>query len=84
MKIIAKRNTRKLGVNQLVKQAGFRSGFSTNDHFDVMRTLSLMKCNEYKIAIVLIDFEKAFDSVKSWSMLDPLGECRVDSRHDEI
>ncbi len=62
MKIIAKRNTKKLDFYQPVEQAGFRSGFSTNDHLQVMRTL-IEKCNEYKIGIVLIfiDFEKALD-----------------------
>ena len=47
-----------------------------------MRTL-IEKCNEYKIGIVLIfiDFEKAFDSVETWSILDSLDECRVDTRY---
>ena len=82
MKIIAKRLTKKLDFYQPVEQAGFRSGFSTNDHLQVMRTL-IEKCNEYKIGIVLIfiDFEKAFDSVETWSILDSLDECRVDSRY---
>ena len=82
MKIIAKRNTNKLDFYQPVEQAGFRAGYSTNDHLQVMRTL-IEKCNEYKIGIVLIfiDFEKAFDSVETWSILDSLDECRVDSRY---
>ena len=82
MKIIAKRNTKKLDFYQPVEQAGFRSGYSTNDHLQVMRTL-IEKCNEYKIPIVLIfiDYEKAFDSVETWSILESLNECRVDSRY---
>ena len=84
MKIITKRNTNKLDFYQPVEQAGFRSGYSTNDHLQVMRTL-IEKCNEYKIGIVLIfiDFEKAFDSVETWSVLDSLDECRVDSRYSD-
>lgn len=39
MKIIAKRITKKLDFYQPVEQAGFRSGFSTNHHLQVMRTL---------------------------------------------
>jgi len=41
------------------------------------------KCNEYKIEIALafVDYEKAFDSVETWSILDSLDECRVDSRY---
>jgi len=82
MKIIAKRNTRKLDFYQPVEQAGFRSGYSTNDHLQVMRSL-IEKCNEYKIgfALAFIDYEKAFDSVETWSMLDGLDECRIDSRY---
>lgn len=82
MKILTKRNTKKLDFYQPVEQAGFRSGFSTNDHLQVMRTL-IEKCNEYKIGIVLIfiDFEKAFDSVEIWSILESLDECRIDSRY---
>ena len=85
MKIMPKRITRKLDFHQPVEQAGFRSGFSTNDHLQVMRTL-IEKCNEYKIGIVLIfiDFEKAFDSVETWSILDSLDECRVDSRYSNV
>src|SRR6201996_633475 len=44
MKIIAKRNTNKLDFYQPIEQAGFRSGYSTNDHSEVMRTL-IEKCN---------------------------------------
>jgi len=85
MKIIAKRNANKLDFYQPVEQAGFRPGFSTNDHIQVMRTL-IEKCNEYKIGIVLIfiDFEKAFDSVEIWSILESLNECRVDSRYSNL
>src|SRR6202012_1936086 len=82
MEIIAKRNTRKLDFYQLVEQAGFRSGYCTNDHLQVVRTL-IKKCNEYKmgIALAFIDYEKAFDSVETWSILDGLDEARVDSRY---
>ena len=82
MRIIAKRNTRKLNFYQPVEQTGFRSGYSTNDHLQVVRTL-IEKCNEYKIGIALafIDCEKAFDSVETWPILNGLDEARVDSRY---
>lgn len=38
-------------ISQPVEQAGFISGFSTNDNFQVMRTL-IDKCKEYKIPMV--------------------------------
>src|SRR6201996_5812371 len=82
MKIIAKRNTRKLDFYQPVEQAGFRSGYSTNDHLQVVGAL-IEKCNEYKIGVALafIYYEKTFDSVETWSILDGLGEARGDSRY---
>jgi len=85
MKVITKRITKKLDFYQPVEQAGFRSGFSTNDHLQVMRSL-IEKCNEYKIpiAIIFIDFEKAFDSVELWSIMDSLDECRIDSRYTRL
>ena len=82
MKVITKRIDNKLDFYQPIEQAGFRSGFSTNDHLQVMSSL-IEKCNEYKIEIALafVDYEKAFDSVETWSILDSLDECRVDSRY---
>ena len=69
MTFIAKKFTKKLDFYHPVEQAEFRSGFSTNDHLQVIRSL-IEKCNEYKIGIVLIfiDFEKAFASVETWSV----------------
>src|SRR6201996_9307825 len=45
--------------------------------------MMIEKCNEYKIEIALafVDYEKAFDSVETWLILDSLDECRVDSRY---
>ena len=48
----------------------------------VIRSL-IEKCNEYKIPIGFIDYEKAFDSVETWSMLDIPDECRIDSKHSK-
>ena len=44
------------------------------------------KCKEYRIgiALIFIDFEKAFDSVETWSILESLDECRVDSRYSNL
>lgn len=85
MKIITKRITKKLDFYQPIEQAAFRSGYSTNDHLQVMRTL-IEKCNEYKIkiAIAFVDYEKAFDSVEIWKILDALNRCRIDSRYTRL
>jgi hypothetical protein len=68
-----------------VEQAGFRSGFGTNDHLQTMRLL-IEKHNEYKMcfALAFVDYEKAFDSIELWAILDALYECRTDSRYSEL
>ena len=64
-KIITARITRTLDENQLKEQAGFRRGFLTIDHLDVVNQL-IEKCAEYKIPLVigLVNYNKAFDSVE--------------------
>ena len=36
------------------------------------------------MALAFIDFEKAFDSVEIWAVMDGLDNCRVDSRYSQI
>ena len=84
-KIITKRLTNRMDFYQPVEQAGFRSGYGTNDHLQTMRLL-IEKHNEYKmnIAIAFVDYEKAFDSVELWAILNAMDECRTDSRYSDI
>lgn len=84
-KVITKRITTKLDFYQPVEQAGFRSGFSTNDHLQVIRSL-IEKHTEYKIDIALafVDYEKAFDSVEIWAILEALDKSRIDFRYSRI
>jgi len=84
-KVITTRLTNRLDFYQPVEQAGFRSGYGTNDHLQTMRLL-IEKHNEYKknIAIAFVDYEKAFDSVEMWAILNALDECRTDSRYSKI
>lgn len=79
MRIITNRLEPKLDFHQPVEQAGFRSGFGTNDHLQVIKSL-IEKVIEYNKPLVLIfvDFEKAFDSVQHSSMLRALTECSID------
>ncbi|CAM4690395.1 unnamed protein product [Leuciscus chuanchicus] len=64
-KVLLNRLARQLDEQQPVEQAGFRSGFSTMDHLQVLNQL-LERTREYKMLLVLafVDYEKAFDSVE--------------------
>ena len=62
-----------LDKNQKVEQAGFRKGFSTKDHIQAVNQL-IEKATEFNLdlAIMFIDYNKAFDSlfhVKIWEAL---------------
>ena len=69
-KVIANRIAKTLNSNQPREQAGFRSGFSTTDHIQVINQL-IEKSNEYNkpLCMAFIDYEKAFDSVKTSAIL---------------
>jgi len=84
-KIITKRLTNKFDFFQPVEQAGFRKGYSTIDHLQVIRTL-VEKCTEYNIPLMMafVDFQKAFDSVETWAFLDAMDLARVDSRYSNL
>ncbi|XP_050306271.1 uncharacterized protein LOC126743285 [Anthonomus grandis grandis] len=69
-KVLTNRLTNKLDFYQPVEQAGFRKKFSTNDRLQTVRTL-IEKCSEYNI---LRDYEKAFDSVETWAVLNAMDE----------
>ena len=84
-KIITKRLTNKLDNYQPREQAGFRRGYGTNDHLQVMKTL-IEKCVEYNKPLILIfvDYEKAFDTIDQHKMLQALSDCRIDHRYTAI
>ena len=51
------------------------------DHLQVME-----KVNEYNItlSVVMIHYEKAFDSIEIWTVLNALSNARIDYRHINI
>ena len=61
--VILRRMLRTLDQHQPREQAGFRSGFSTIDHIQVISQLQ-EKADEHKIPLcfAFVDYEKAFDS----------------------
>jgi len=81
-KIITNRLTQKFDFYQPIEQAGFRKGFSTTDHIQTLRTL-IEKCNEYNIPLHLafVDYQKAFDSFETWTVLEAMDKARIDSRY---
>lgn len=84
-KIIAKRLERKLDFYQPREQAGFRKGYGTNDHLQVIKVL-IEKSVEYNrpLALVFIDFQKAFDTVELTSIIAALEQGRVDYRYTRL
>lgn len=72
-KIIQLRFKKIQDENQPEEQAGFRPSYSTMDHLHSVNLL-LEKGNEYNVNIylALIDYSKAFDSIKQSSILEGL------------
>lgn len=81
-RVIVNRLKNKLDSYQPREQAGFRSGYSTCDHLQAVKTL-IEKCHEYQkpIMVTFVDYEKAFDSVEAWAVENSLVESRVDERY---
>lgn len=81
-RIIASRLKIKLDLYQPREQAGFRSGYGTNDHLQVLKSL-IEKTIEYNKPLVLIfvDYEKAFDTINQYQMLKSLSDSRIDHRY---
>ena len=84
-KLVTIRLTQRLDHSQPVEQAGFRTDFSTIDHIFTVRQLT-EKCIEYNrpLCMVFIDFEKAFDSLEHWAVLQSLERSQVDDRYIQI
>ena len=72
-KVICERIKGTLLAEQSWDQAGFRPGFSCEDHLFTV-TMLAEKCKEYNIPlwIAAIDFSKAFDSISHRSMFEAL------------
>ena len=70
--ILLQRMIRTLDFYQPREQAGFRAGYSTIDHLQVVNQLQ-EKANEYmSLCFAFVDYEKAFDSIE----FEPLFEGR--------
>ena len=73
---------RTLDQQQPREQAGFRSGFSTIDHIQVISQLK-EKADEYKIPLcfAFVDYEKAFDSIEFNPLFESLENQGVEAAY---
>lgn len=78
--IITRRIENKLENTQSKEQAGFRRSFSTMDHIHVIREL-IERHEEYEMPLCLafVDYEKAFDSVKTSAVLTSLSKINIET-----
>ena len=81
-KILHARVKHILVAAQSVDQAGFRPGFSCDDHLFAV-TLIADKLKEFHkpLWLVVVDFKKAFDSIEHGSLWDSLSEQKVPSAY---
>lgn len=84
-RVITNRLARKFDEFQPPEQAGFRSGYGTIDHIHTVRQL-IEKTTEFNrpLCLAFVDYEKAFDSIETWSVLDSLRRCQVDHRYVQV
>ena len=84
-RVITNRLARRFDDFQPPEQAGFRKGFSTVDHIHTLRQV-IQKIEEYNLPLCLafVDYEKAFDSIETWAVLQSLQRCQIDYRYIEV
>ena len=80
--VILHKMLRTLDQHQPREQAGFRSGFSTIDHIQVISQLQ-EKADEYKIPLcfAFVDYEKAFDSIEFNPLFESLENQVVEAAY---
>ena len=83
--ILLQRMIRTLNFHQPREQAGFRAGYSTIDHLQVVNQLQ-EKANEYNMPLcfAFVDYEKAFDSIEFEPLFEGLKNQGVDEAYVNI
>lgn len=84
-RVITTRITGRLDEHQPKEQAGFRVGFGTIDHILTLRQV-IQKNFEYNkpLYLAFVDYEKAFDTVEHWAVMQSLERCRIDQRYIQL
>jgi endonuclease/exonuclease/phosphatase family metal-dependent hydrolase len=84
-KIVLRRIEATLDISQPREQAGFRKGYSTTDHLQVI-TQVIEKTNEYEIPLCLgfVDYEKAFDSVEHIEIMKAINSQGVNMEYVKL
>ncbi|MBF2463452.1 reverse transcriptase family protein [Listeria welshimeri] len=84
-RVVTNRLAIKLDEYQPPEQAGFRKGYSTIDHIHTVRQI-IQKTEEYNqpLCMAFVDYEKAFDSIETWAVLESLQRCQIDWRYIEV
>lgn len=84
-RVITNRLARRFDEFQPPEQAGFRSGYGTIDHIHTIRQI-VQKSQEYNkpLCLAFVDYEKAFDCIEIWSVLESLQRCQVDWRYIQV
>jgi len=84
-KISTARLTNKLDLYQPREKAGFRAGYGTNDHLQMIKSL-IEKSIKYNKPLVLtfVDYKKAFDSINHHELFKALADFRIDHRYISI
>jgi hypothetical protein len=84
-RVITNRLVRRLDDFQPPEQAGFRKGYSAIDHIHALRQV-IQKTTVYNLPLcfAFVDYEKAFDSIETWAVLQSLQKCQIDYRYIEV
>ena len=84
-KIITTRIGTMLDSNQPREQAGFRSGYSTTDHMQVINQV-MEKSSEFKkpLCMAFIDYEKAFDSVQISAVMEAIRKQGIEENYVQV
>lgn len=74
-----------LELEQEVEQTGFKRNFSTNDNIFTLKQLN-HQCEPYnfRVFLIFLDFEKAYDSVQTSAILTAFKEAGVNRRYRDI